>query len=90
KGKDQLGKRLGIAFEPYTQWVIARATKLKMPYRLEKPLPSVATPPSPIKKKKEFQEVLARMKLERDTWEKKFHASELEKKELKKQLKEKE
>ncbi|MCI67841.1 hypothetical protein A2U01_0089100, partial [Trifolium medium] len=31
KGKDQLGKRLGIAFEPYTQWVVARAAKLKMP-----------------------------------------------------------
>jgi hypothetical protein len=30
------------------------------------------------------------MKLERDTWERKFHTSELENEELKKQLKEKE
>jgi hypothetical protein len=36
----------------------------------------------------EFQELLARMKIERDTWERKFHMSELENKKLKEQLKE--
>jgi hypothetical protein len=92
KEKNQLGKKLGVASEPYTQWVIARAAKLGMPYHLKKSPPSTATsssPSMPFENKEEFQELLARMKLERDTWERKFHTSELENKELKKQLKEK-
>jgi hypothetical protein len=92
KEKNQLGKKLCIASEPYTQWVIARAAKLGMPYRLEKSIPSASTSPSiiPFENKEELQELLARMKLERDTWKRKFHTSELENEELKKQLKEKE
>jgi hypothetical protein len=93
KEKNQLGRKLSVASESYTMWVIARAAKLGMPYHLEKSIPSAATssPPSiPFENKEEFQELLARMKLERDTWKRKFHTSELENEELKKQLKEKE
>jgi hypothetical protein len=96
KEKNQLGKKLCIVSEPYTQWVIARAAKLGMPYHLKKSPPSAATsstpsstPSIPFENKEEFHELLARMKLERDTWERKFHTSELENEELKKQLKEK-
>jgi hypothetical protein len=92
KEKNQLGRKLGVASESYTMWVIARAAKLGMPYRLEKSIPSASTSPSiiPFENKEELQELLARMKLERDTWKRKFHTSELENEELKKQLKEKE
>ncbi|XP_050889279.1 uncharacterized protein LOC127094495 [Lathyrus oleraceus] len=38
KGKDQLGRKNYVAFEPYTQWVCAKASEFKMPYTLEKPL----------------------------------------------------
>jgi hypothetical protein len=92
KENNQLGKKLCVAFEPYTQWVISRAAKLGMPYHPKKSPPSAATsssPSIPVENKEEFQELLARMKLERDTRERKFHTSELENKELKKQLKEK-
>src|SRR4051812_26379085 len=63
-----------------------------MPYLLEEPSLLITPPvPStiPIKSSEEHLELAAKMKMERDVWEKKFQASEIEKKELKIQLKEK-
>ncbi|XP_050918661.1 uncharacterized protein LOC127136109 [Lathyrus oleraceus] len=76
KGKDRLGINNCVAFEPYTRWVCARANELKMPYALEKPsFPYAITLSStiPIENREEFQEILDRLKLERDTWEGKYH-----------------
>ncbi|XP_050895220.1 uncharacterized protein LOC127101822 [Lathyrus oleraceus] len=72
KGKDRLGRNNCVAFEPYTQWVCARDSELKIPYAPENPsFPYVITSSStiPIENREEFQEILARLKLERDTWE---------------------
>ncbi|XP_050898654.1 uncharacterized protein LOC127105502 [Lathyrus oleraceus] len=72
KGKDRLGRENCVAFEPYTQWVCARANELKMPYALEKtsfPFAITSSSTIPIENREEFQEVLDRLKLERDTWE---------------------
>jgi hypothetical protein len=90
KKKDRLGKKLGVASDTYTRWVIKRVVELEMPYSFEKLSPSTTTPSSviPFETVEEFQELLARMKIERDTWERKFHMSELENKKLKEQLKE--
>lgn len=56
-----------------------------------KPSLLVSTPLSstiPVDNREEYRAVLTRMKLERDTWDRKFHALDIEKEELKKQLKE--
>jgi hypothetical protein len=93
KERNQLGRKLSVVSESYSQWVVARAAKLGVPYRLGKSVPSADTsssPSIPFENKEEFQELLARLELERDTWKRKFHTSELENEELKKQLKEKE
>ncbi|XP_050915026.1 uncharacterized protein LOC127129978 [Lathyrus oleraceus] len=58
KGKDRLRRKNCVAFEPYTQWVCARASELKMPYALEKPsFPYAITSSSiiPIANREEFQ-----------------------------------
>ncbi|XP_050878584.1 uncharacterized protein LOC127082391 [Lathyrus oleraceus] len=76
KGKDRLGRKNCVDFDPYTQWVCARASEFKMPYALEKPsFPFAITSSStiPIENRQEFQEVLDRLKLERDTWEVKLN-----------------
>ncbi|XP_050895746.1 uncharacterized protein LOC127102417 [Lathyrus oleraceus] len=76
KGKDRLGINNCVAFEPYTQWVCARTRELKMPYALEKPSFPYAITSSytiPIENMEEFEEILDRLKLERDTWEGKYH-----------------
>ncbi|GAU37329.1 hypothetical protein TSUD_61430 [Trifolium subterraneum] len=96
KGKDQLGKKLGIVSEDYTKWVISRAIERGMPYSFEKSssvdASSSITPPSviPFKTIDEFQELLAKLRLEKDAWERKFRESELENQELKEKLKEQE
>ncbi|XP_050890551.1 uncharacterized protein LOC127095957 [Lathyrus oleraceus] len=57
KGKGRLGRNDCVTFEPYTQWVYARANELKMPYAPEKPsFPYAITSSStiPIKNKEEF------------------------------------
>jgi hypothetical protein len=92
KGKYRLGRKNCVAFEPYTQWVCARASELKMPYALEKPsFPYAITSSStiPIENREEFQEILARLKLERDTWEGKYHVLNDKKMKMEQQLKEK-
>ncbi|XP_050878332.1 uncharacterized protein LOC127082152 [Lathyrus oleraceus] len=76
KGKYRLGRKNCVAFEPYTQWVCARASELKMPYAPKKPLfpyAIILSSTIPIKNREEFQEILDRLKLERDTWEGKYH-----------------
>ncbi|XP_050876220.1 uncharacterized protein LOC127079912 [Lathyrus oleraceus] len=92
KGKNRLGRKNCVAFEPYTQWVCARASELKMPYALEKPsFPYAITSSStiPIENREEFQEILARLKLERDTWECKYHVLNDKKMKMEQHLKEK-
>ncbi|XP_050908683.1 uncharacterized protein LOC127122385 [Lathyrus oleraceus] len=92
KGKDRLGRKNCVAFEPYTQWVCARSSELKMPYALEKtssPFAITSSSTIPIENKEEFQEVLDRLKLERDTWEGKYHVLNDKKMKMEQQLKEK-
>ncbi|XP_050889168.1 uncharacterized protein LOC127094371 [Lathyrus oleraceus] len=92
KGKDRLGRKNCVAFEPYTQWVCARASEFKMPYALEKPsFPFAITSSStiPIENREEFQEVLDRLKLERDTWKGKYHGLNDKNMKMEQQLKEK-
>lgn len=63
-GKDQLGKKNYVAFEPYTQWVHARACELKMPCPLERPSqPFIIKSSStiPIENREEFQEILGKI-----------------------------
>ncbi|GAU50278.1 hypothetical protein TSUD_409140 [Trifolium subterraneum] len=94
--KDQLGRKLGIVSEDYTKWVISRAIECGMPYSFEKSssvdTSSSTTPPSviPFETIDEFQELLTKLRLEKDAWERKFRESELENKELKEKLKEQE
>ncbi|XP_050909338.1 uncharacterized protein LOC127123126 [Lathyrus oleraceus] len=91
KGKDRLGRKNCVAFEPYTRWVCARANELKMPYALERPsFPYAITSSStiPIENREEFQEILDRLKLERDTWEGKYHVLIDKKMKMEQQLKE--
>ena len=96
EGKNQLGRKLGIVSEEYTKWVISRAIERGMPYSFEKSSPADAssstTPPSiiPFETIDEFQELLTKLKLEKEAWERKFRESEIENKELKEKLKEQE
>lgn len=61
-----------------------------MPYAYEKPmLPVVSKPPSiPIDNMERYQDTLAMMKLEKDSWEDKFRQTDVENKKLKKRVKE--
>ncbi|XP_050889211.1 uncharacterized protein LOC127094415 [Lathyrus oleraceus] len=71
---------------------VLKANELKMPYAPEKPLfPYVITSSStiPIENREEFQEILARLKLEKDTWEGKYHVLNGKKMRTEQQLKEK-
>lgn len=92
KGQDRLGRKDCVSFEPYTQWVCARASEFKIPYALEKPsFPFAITSSStiPIENREDFQEVLDRFKLERDNWEGKYHVLNDKKMKMEQQLKEK-
>src|SRR3954468_21319410 len=63
-----------------------------MPYLLEEPSLPIAPPLSfttPVESNEGHLELVAKMRMERDAWEKKFHALETENKELKIHLKEK-
>lgn len=78
KSKDWLEKKQCVALKPYTDWVQAIARKVKIPYLLEEPSLPVALPLSsiiPTKNREEYQELIAKMKLKRDTWEKNFQTS---------------
>ncbi|XP_050908368.1 uncharacterized protein LOC127121991 [Lathyrus oleraceus] len=92
KGKRRLGRKNCVAFEPYTQWVCARDSELKMPHAPEKPsFPYAITSSStiPIENTEKFQEILARLKFEIDTWEGKYHVLNDKKMKMEQQLKEK-
>ncbi|MCI39971.1 hypothetical protein A2U01_0061203, partial [Trifolium medium] len=76
---------------------MSRAVEHGMPYTFGKSSPSAGVspptaPPSviPFETVEDFQELLTRIRLERDTWEKKFREVELENKELKEKVKEQE
>lgn len=79
-----MGNKQCIALKVYSDWVQARARTLKMPYLLEEPSLPIDPHSSSIisiENSEEYQGLLDRIKLERDTWEKKFHVSEIEKEE---------
>src|SRR3954468_20483324 len=90
--KRHLRTKQCVALKDYTDWVQARAHTFQMPYLFEDPS-LLVTPPlsftTPIESSEEHLELVAKLRAERDAWEKKFHASELENKELKIHLKEK-
>ncbi|XP_050920338.1 uncharacterized protein LOC127137975 [Lathyrus oleraceus] len=89
KVKSEFGLKNCVDLEPYTSWVNRRAKEFKIPYAYEKPMSLVvATSPTiHIKGIEEFQEALVRMEQEKDAWEDEFHASNLKKIELQKELK---
>src|SRR3954465_3785013 len=90
--KRHLGTKQCVALKDYTDWVRRDTHIFQMPYLLEEPS-LLVTPPlsstTPVESSEEHLELAARLRAERDVWEKKFHASELENKELKINLKEK-
>ncbi|GAU47885.1 hypothetical protein TSUD_404570 [Trifolium subterraneum] len=91
EGKNQLGRKLGIVSEDYTEWVISRAIERGMPYSFEKSSSvDVSSSVIPFETIDEFQELLTKSRLEKEAWERKFRESELENKELKEKLKEQE
>ncbi|KAI5439006.1 hypothetical protein KIW84_024660 [Lathyrus oleraceus] len=62
--------------EAYTLWVRKRALELKMPYACERPMSMVVVEPSTLLNQdvEELEDVLAKMKQEKDMWEERFHA----------------
>src|SRR4051812_18735701 len=90
--KRHLGKKQCVALKDYTDWVRARAHTFQMPYLLKESSLLIAPPLSsttPIESSEEHLELVAKLGAERDAWEKKFHASEMENKKLNIHLKEK-
>ncbi|KAK2455850.1 hypothetical protein QL285_003266 [Trifolium repens] len=93
KEKNQLGRRLGFVSESYNQWVIDRAAKLGMPYPIQRPLFSVTSSslssPLPFDTKEEFQEILAKLRREKDAWKTRCQAAERENETLRGKLEQK-
>src|SRR3954462_8890517 len=81
--KRHLGTKQCVALKDYTDWVQARARTFQMPYSLEEPSLLISPPLStPVESSEEHLELVAKLRAERD-------ALELENKELKIHLKEK-
>jgi len=79
--RKQLRTKSDSVCESYTQWVINRATSFGMPYRMPRLLSSTTPPsslPLPFDTKEEFQEQLAELTREKDTWKRRCQAAELE------------
>ena len=76
KGRSELRPCNCVALEAYTLWVKKRALELKMPYACERPMSMVVVEPLilPNQDVEELEDVLAKMKQEKDMWEKWFHA----------------
>src|SRR3954466_6631242 len=87
KGKG--GIKNCIATNAYTSWVKKRAKEFQMPYDYEKPMfPAVSQLHNvPINTAEEYQEILAKMRLEKDSWEEKFRKTDEENRKLKKRVK---
>jgi len=79
--KGQLGRRSGLVYKSYTQWVIDRAAKNGIPYPLQR-FPSSSTPspslPMTSKTKEEAQYLLTKMTREKDTWRIRYLEAECE------------
>lgn len=90
KGRLELGKKDCTSYEPYLQWIRARAIQLKMPYPHHDPIKPapLKTPYLPLDDKEELQATLERVKKERDAWKDKAQVLEMENEELQRQLKE--
>ncbi|GAU22854.1 hypothetical protein TSUD_282210 [Trifolium subterraneum] len=90
--KKQLRTKSDSVCESYTQWVINRATSCGMPYRMPRLLSSTTPPsslPLPFDTKEEFQEQLAELTREKDTWKRICQAAELENETLRGELEQK-
>src|SRR4051812_33421514 len=63
--------------------------EFQMPYEYEKPMFAVVSqlPDIPIDTIEEYQETLAKMRLEKDAWEEKFRRTDVENRKLKKRVK---
>src|SRR3954470_9948777 len=87
--KEKGEERNCIAMEAYTCWVKKRAKEFQMPYDYEKPMSLVVPqlPNIPIPTMKEYQDTLAKMRLEKNAWEHKFRRTDMENRRLKKQVK---
>ncbi|KAI5419999.1 hypothetical protein KIW84_043971 [Lathyrus oleraceus] len=91
KGRSELGPCNCVALEAYTLWVKKRALELKMPYPCERPMSMVVVEPLilPNKDVEELEDVLIKMKQEKDMWEERFHASSKKHEELQLESKDK-
>ncbi|KAI5431681.1 hypothetical protein KIW84_035734 [Lathyrus oleraceus] len=76
KGRSELGLCNCVALEADTLWVKKRAMELKMPYPCEKHMSMVVVEPLtlPNQDVEELEDVLIKMKQEKDIWEERFHA----------------
>ncbi|KAI5391175.1 hypothetical protein KIW84_076146 [Lathyrus oleraceus] len=76
KGGSELGLCNWVALEAYTLWVKKRALELKMPYACERPMSMVVIEPLtlPNQDVEELEDMLAKMKQEKDIWEERFYA----------------
>jgi len=81
RDKGQLGRKTGIIHESYTQWVIDRAIKIGMPYKLPRFL-SAITPVSPLPMtfdtEKEYQNRITELTHESAMWKGKYQVAERE------------
>ncbi|XP_058741116.1 uncharacterized protein LOC131613464 [Vicia villosa] len=93
KGREELGKKDCVAKKSYMKRVTDRAIKLKMSYPSFSPLSDTHVDSiisvTPAEDLEDSQVTCDQLKIERDEWKYKFHASDVEKVELLKQLKEK-
>lgn len=91
KGREELRKKNCVAKEAYVKWLTGREIELKMPYALFPPPSSSLTDSIVpiIEYIKDPQVACDQLKIESDEWKKKFHASDVKKMELLRQLKEK-
>ena len=88
KGRFELGRKDCTSYEPYLQWVRARAVQLKMPYPrqdpiIPTPLRTTYLPPDDVEKLQAAVESLTR---ERDLWKNRTQIVEEENSELRGQL----
>ena len=78
-----------VAMEIYTSWVKKRAKEFRIPYAYEGPMFPVVSKSTtiPIETMGEYQEALAKIRLNKDAWEEKFLKDDFENVKLKKKVK---
>src|ERR1051325_1121045 len=87
--KEKGDTRNCVAMEIYTSWVKKRAKEFRIPYAYEKPMFPVVSKSTtiPIETMGEYQEALAKMRIEKEALEDKFLKTGFENEKLKKQVK---